>query len=351
MALFASKETFFEILDLAGEGLNSRVYKALRKDASGSISQVVALKILKSKNAVPFWRQEVQSLLQVNSPHCVRVLDFEWVGNHPALVLEWFEGVTLTHLYENCLLTEAEALEVALQVQEGLVDLHCSHLCHGDLHMDNIFIEKSGEIKLLDFGMANVSRYKSQGNPRLRAPELETDNSPSFWSDLYSLGILCNELGLTHSNLCHSDPNQRDLLPGKKSLKSKMSLAEKVNSLLKRKEFTSTQKTLCLSPDKDHPFKNPFKLLSSLIVFSLFLALNPSRANHRSCLLEIKTKNWHLVQVNNSEQRYAPTSFLLKSCKDATIHWQSANGQGDLIVNSSSALHVLLKDEDFFLDH
>lgn len=351
MALFASKETFFEIQELAGEGLNSRVYKALRKDASRSISQVVALKILKSKNAVPFWRQEVHSLLQVNSPYCVRFLDFEWVNDLPALVLEWLEGVTLTQLYRSQILTTSEALEIALQVQEGLVDLHMAQLCHGDLHMDNIFIEKSGEVKLLDFGMANVSRYKSQGSPTLRAPELSNQGAPSFWSDLFSLGILCKELGISKGHLSHSDPQQRDLLSGQRCLKAKISIANKVQNLIQRKEVCAKQKTLCLSERPSKKANKWLQFLSATFVFPIFMTLNPSRASHQPCVVEIKTKAWHLVGVNRGKKQYAPARFLLKSCKGISVQWQNAKNSGEIFSQTESNVFIRLTDKDFVLDH
>ena len=85
----------YTLVELLGEGLTSCVYKAIKRHHGWGIEQTVALKILKSKDLVPAFAQEVQALGRVDSPHCVKFYDWIEGQKTPVLVLEYLDGVTL----------------------------------------------------------------------------------------------------------------------------------------------------------------------------------------------------------------------------------------------------------------
>lgn len=348
MALFVSKQTYFELVHLAGEGLNGCVYKALRKDATGTISQTVALKILKSKDSVLFWRQEVQSLLQVNSPHCVKVFDFEWVNDQPAMVLEWLEGVTLAELFKNVDVPTPLAREILTQVQSGLVDLHLSDLCHGDLHMENIFITNEGQIKLLDFGLANQSRFRVQGAPEVRAPELDSENGrPSLWSDLYSLGIIAKQLGCEFSQLLEPLPEHRDLISGSSCPSQRVDLAKHVQSLLKKRDILNLHKTVVSQAETSWPLLRWTVPSVIFLLISTFVPGASSLSKSPACLVEVRTWEWHEVQVNGGPPRFSPADFLIHSCGPIHVTWKNQRSQGSLKVLLKKGELLRLRDKDF----
>jgi serine/threonine protein kinase len=354
MALLASKHTYFQILELAGEGLNSHVYKALRTDASGTISQTVALKILKSKKEILFWRQEVESLLEVRSDFCVKVLGFEWVKDQPAVVLEWLEGVTLARLFETTEISQELAREILLQIQEGLVDLSLSGLCHGDLHMHNIFITREGRIKLIDFGRANASRYKEQGTPQIMAPEIRFQNSsPNLWSDLYSLGQLGKQLGVHCPTLLEGEPEKRDLLEGLQDPESRVRLSESVRRLVEKDLWLKEQKTVYENsrPSSKLSFPSLQYGLLFLLGFLCFLApqVSPTNPSSPSCLLIVSTHRWHRLTLDGQNQGYAPLSLRLEKCGkgDAhSLHWENSSGSGDLTLKLAPGGILQLTDKD-----
>ena len=153
----SDSSTYYEIANLLGEGLNSCVYRAFRKDEKTSLTQEVALKILKSKKLVHLWRAEFETLRQVRSPHCLSVFGWEWIEDKPALVLECVDGLSLNELFRQTDLSIEEASEVFRQIQCGLEHLRQLGLCHGDLSLKNILINRKGLVKLVDFGLGNLS--------------------------------------------------------------------------------------------------------------------------------------------------------------------------------------------------
>jgi|FLYM01.1.fsa_nt_gi serine/threonine protein kinase len=354
MAQIKSRKTYFELIEIAGEGLNSCVYKALRTDDTGVISQTVALKILKSKENVLFWRQEIQSLFQVSSQHCVKVLDFEWVDDQPAVVLEWLEGLTLAELFQGTMLSSELAQEILLQVQEGLIDLHLSGLCHGDLHMQNIFVTLDGNVKLLDFGMANMSRVHEQGSPQLRAPELQNhpNTEANFWTDIYSLGVIASALGVPSNELKTENPDHRELLPGKTDSQLKIALSAEVTHVFQKRELLKIQKTVAASP-KLQPKSSSLNLSYgfSLVSLALLMAFGPAASSfhHQTCELQVRTQKWiHLSLDENREPMiYSPATFQIDRCDQISLKWKNSRGQGNLNLSIAKGRMLRLTDRDF----
>ncbi len=349
MPIVASKRTYFEIIQMAGEGLNSCVYKALRKDASELFCQTVALKILKSRDNVSSWRQELESLFQVTSPFCVKVFDFEWINDQPALVLEWLDGLTLSQLFESSELTSDLSIEVLLQIQEGLIDLHMAGLCHGDLHMENVFVTTSGQIKLLDFGFANISRIQSQGSPSLRAPELDSGSEPSFWTDLYALGRIAESLNIPAEGLLEINPESRDLLRGARNPNSASQLAEHVAKALNRRRLIADQKTIRVK--NESPMRTPWHHYSYIILLSLFFLIQPASSMliHPPpfCKVEFRAKKWLSIQSESLSEHFAPYDHLSESCRPLKFYWKSADSGGEMEISFGSQKVIKLSDEDF----
>lgn len=353
MDLLESEKTYFKVLHLAGEGLNSCVYKAIRQDATGTISQEVALKVLKSKNSVSFWRQEVQSLLEVSSPYCVKVYGFEWVDQKPAVVLEWLEGLNLFELAKESPLDPELVREIVCQVQKGLIDLHMMGLCHGDLHPGNIFVTTSGEIKLIDFGWANVSRCSIQGSPEFRAPELCNKGArPNLFSDLYSLGKISELLGVEALSLTQSSPRARHHQGDHPQPIRQSQIARAVLRVLNLKKIEGLNKTVLLNTQEQSKPHISFKPLRFFIFSAFLLATGASSKTplHRGCFVEVRTKNWVQILLPSAEWVYAPIKVRYPSCSPIKIHWKNGRASGSLIRYVGSGLKLKISDKDFSLD-
>lgn len=345
MKTLESSKTYFYLEEILGEGLNSCVYAAIRKDASQTINHKVAVKILKSENSVDFWRQEVESLLKVDSSYCVKVLDFEWLDGKPALILEWVDGLTMAQLLQHCDLDSSLLREICVQAQEGLIHLHQAGLCHGDLHMNNLMVSNTGQIKLLDFGTANVNRSKSQGNPQSMAPEVIAGQPPDFWSDLYSLGSVLKNFSLDFSTECLLSPREeRDLVPGGSKAKDRKALADKVQWAQNKLRTIQKSRTVALCP---HPSRPTF--WRNLVLIALSSCVIPNASGLResileSCVVKVRTKKW--VQI---DEKYAPADLKSPKCAPLTLKWRAQSRKGTTTIYFDSQHVRYITDLDLGL--
>ena len=116
-------------------------------------------------------------------------------NNTAYLVMEYLDGCTLAQmLKEKKIMPVEEALKMIRPVIRSLQEIHKNNLIHRDITPDNIFITKSGELKVLDFGSArcsalaqnkSISVIVKQGYAPPEQYQLYKDQEP--WTDVYSL--------------------------------------------------------------------------------------------------------------------------------------------------------------------
>src|SRR5215472_2788377 len=147
------------------------------------------------QQAVSAFQREADMLAQLNNEHIPRVFDRFSEGNHHFLVMEYIDGTTLEEQIQQHggKLSPEKVVEVALQVLDTLEYLH--HLeppvIYRDLKPSNVMLTPSGQVKLIDFGIArlfqplsNATMIGTQGY----APPEQYRGKVEFRSDLYALG-------------------------------------------------------------------------------------------------------------------------------------------------------------------
>jgi len=147
------------------------------------------------KQAVAAFQREADMLAQLSNEHIPRVFDRFSEQNHHYLVMEFIDGITLEERLKAAggKLPEADVIDVALQVLDTLEYLH--HLeppvIYRDLKPSNVMLTPSGQVKLIDFGIArlfqplsNATMIGTQGY----APPEQYRGKVEFRSDLYALG-------------------------------------------------------------------------------------------------------------------------------------------------------------------
>lgn len=139
---------------------------------------------------------------RVQSEHVVRIVETRLDGRPPHLLLEWLAGETLeARLTRERQLCCAESLWIARQCAQGLTDLLAAGFFHGDVKPSNIFVGRSGSVKLIDLGFArpdkrivddlNESDRELTGTPEYLAPEALVPREQGLAArDLYSLGVV-----------------------------------------------------------------------------------------------------------------------------------------------------------------
>jgi len=106
-------------------------------------------------------------------------------------------------------LSMAEALRIAAQICDGLSELHKRGIVHRDFKPDNIMIDRGGNVKLMDFGLArrldpDATVSVAAGTPGYMAPEQSAGLHVDHRTDIYALGlVLCELFGVKPDWLTH----------------------------------------------------------------------------------------------------------------------------------------------------
>ena len=182
MQLSGKRFGHIRISEPLGEGGMGTVYAGYDE----TLRRRVALKVLQDHQLVdPDARarlvREARSLSQLDHPNICRIHEYIEGDDVDLLVLEYIEGKTLWSTIEEGPLTRAERLRIATAIAEVLVVAHRKGIVHRDLKPDNVMLTASGQVKVLDFGLARwlEDRGRTPRSPRLHiarpdAPEKET---------------------------------------------------------------------------------------------------------------------------------------------------------------------------------
>lgn len=187
------------------------VYRGERVDAA--FRKQVAIKIIRpwldSADIVERFRRERQVLADLEHPHIARLLDGGTTPDgRPFLVMEYVDGETIDRHADASRLTVDGRLRLFLTVCEAVQFAHRNLVIHRDLKPSNILVDRDGQVKLLDFGIAKVlgrdPGAETPGDPALTMPAALTPRYASpeqilgrrvtTATDIYSLGVLLYEL-------------------------------------------------------------------------------------------------------------------------------------------------------------
>ena len=154
MTLLGKRIDNFRVVDFIGKGGMGEVYVGYDE----KLQRKVALKAIRGekrfhKQAKAQLIREAQILSQLEHPHICRIYDLIETEDADVLVLELIKGTALHKIQINTL-SQSEKLKIAVQIGGVLADAHAHGVVHRDLKPENIMISDSGEVKVLDFGLA-----------------------------------------------------------------------------------------------------------------------------------------------------------------------------------------------------
>ena len=201
----------YEVLSLLGRGGMGLVYKAYDRD----LEEMVALKVLRfdvarTGDVARRFRSEIKLARKVRHPNVCGIHEYGSDGPYRFIVMELIEGQDLRRiLHERGAFPPEEACSLAIEVTEGLQAIHAVGIVHRDLKSPNIMLDRSGRVRLMDFGIAKQTGAEATGGsatatglvlgtPEYMSPEQARGKKVDFRSDIYALGILAYELFTGH---------------------------------------------------------------------------------------------------------------------------------------------------------
>lgn len=194
----------YEILTALGRGGMGMVYKA----RDNSLGDLVAIKIVRpdlarSPDVARRFHSEIRLARRVRHRNVCGVFGDGEDQGLLYVVMEYIEGSDLRHLQAGAF-EPARALDATLQVAEGLAAIHDAGIVHRDLKTANIMVDRSGVVRVMDFGIAKPTTGEAWhtatqtgaivGTPDYMSPEQIRGEVVDHRSDLYSLGVVAFEL-------------------------------------------------------------------------------------------------------------------------------------------------------------
>ena len=194
----------FKIISQLGAGGMGVVYKA--KDYS--LDELVALKMLKAEvwndpQRLGRLKEELKLARKIAHPNVLRTYDFGELGGVPFISMEYVRGITLRRLLDQSgRLPLSAGLRLARQLCRGLAAAHAQKVLHRDIKPENLIVEHVGNVKLMDFGIAQRLERRATpsepgqivGTPYYLAPEQLQGREADERSDLYATGVVLYEL-------------------------------------------------------------------------------------------------------------------------------------------------------------
>jgi tRNA A-37 threonylcarbamoyl transferase component Bud32 len=209
-----------EILELIGHGGMGAVYKARQP----RLDRLVALKILAPHRVqdpafAERFTREARTLARLSHPHIVGIHDFGEVEGLYFFVMEYVDGASLREVMQAGRLSPGDALGLVPQICGALQFAHDAGVVHRDVKPENILLDRSGGVKIADFGLAKllepdranaVSLTVSgavMGTPAYMAPEqIEHPLDVDHRADIYAVGVVFYEMLTGELPLGRFDP-------------------------------------------------------------------------------------------------------------------------------------------------
>ena len=203
----------YEILAPLGAGGMGEVYRA--RDMR--LAREVAIKVLPAGLAsdasrLKRFEKEARSASALNHPNIVTIYDIGSESGVSYIAMERVEGETLRKLLVGGALPVKKLLAAGTQIADGLARAHEAGIVHRDLKPENVMVTKDGLVKILDFGLAKLTRVESgEGESHLptmtgtspgmvvgtagyMSPEQASGEQVDFRSDQFSLGSILYEM-------------------------------------------------------------------------------------------------------------------------------------------------------------
>ncbi|HSE39188.1 MAG TPA: protein kinase, partial [Acidobacteriota bacterium] len=194
----------YEVQSVLGTGGMGVVLKAHDRQ----LDEVVALKMLKGEvftqdpAALERFKQELKLARRITHRHVVRTYDYSELDHYYMISMEYVKGITLKQLVrQRGMLPLKIGLQIGKQICAALDAAHEKGVVHRDIKPQNILLESSGDVKIMDFGIARLEEMKGMtstgtvmGTPDYMSPEQAQGLELDHRTDVYSTGVVLFEV-------------------------------------------------------------------------------------------------------------------------------------------------------------
>ncbi len=192
----------YTIIEELGRGGMGIVYKA----EDTKLKRTVALKFLPSEfTHIPEvkirFTREAQAAAALDHPNICTVYEFDQADETSFISMAYIKGQSLKKKIESGPLELGEAINMAMQVAEGLQEAHKKGVVHRDIKSANIMVTERGQAKTMDFGLARVTESTlvtqegmTMGTVTYMSPEQARGEKVDQRTDLWSLGVVLYEM-------------------------------------------------------------------------------------------------------------------------------------------------------------
>ncbi len=204
--------TPYRLVRRIGEGASGVVWEAEHVE----LGRRLALKVLAPEHgtsaaALERFRTEARAVAKLSHPNLVGITDFgRSLDGRAYLAMELLVGETLDVTLKRGPMPWREAVRIASEAGRALVAAHAAGLVHRDIKPQNLFLTKSGQVRLLDFGVATALTAATEkkpseqeramrgfaifGTPEYMAPEQVAGDAVDGRTDVYALGCVLYEM-------------------------------------------------------------------------------------------------------------------------------------------------------------
>ena len=193
----------YEVIEEIGRGGMGKVYRVYDQ----KINEIVALKLIKpeigfNEKAVERFKNELKVARRISHRHVCRLYDLGEYGLAHFITMEYVEGEDLKKFIRRAgQMTTGKAISIAKQACQGLIEAHRLGVVHRDLKPQNVMIDRDGNVRIMDFGLARFAEAEGMtasgvmlGTPEYMSPEQVDLKEVDARSDIYSLGIILYEM-------------------------------------------------------------------------------------------------------------------------------------------------------------